>query len=70
MSYGIWTTVSGGVTGSRSAWLKEDGAAVTFATMAEAEAYAEHLTATGTLKGGVTLSGRPFAYQYYRAAEL
>jgi hypothetical protein len=65
--YGIWTSISGGVTGSRSAWLKRSGEVLTFATQAEAEAEAARLTVTCTLKGGVSPSGRPIAYQYFRA---
>lgn len=42
--YGIWCTVSGGVTGHREAWLKSNGERLTFATLQEAENYAQKLT--------------------------
>ncbi len=67
MAYGIWTTVSGGITGYRAAWLKHDDAEVVFATQAEAEAEAGRLTAGDTLRGGYTPSGRPIAVRSFRA---
>ena len=41
--FGIWTTIAGGVTGSRSAWLKENGKQIRFDTIKEAENEAERL---------------------------
>ena len=38
--YGIWATVSGGSTGTRSAWTKSDGERMEFETYEEAEAVA------------------------------
>ena len=71
MPWGVWTSVSGGVTGSRSAWMKNvDGDRIEFATEAEAEAAVERYRASSTLRGGTTPSGRPIAYQYFRAAEI
>jgi len=44
MKFRIWSEVSGGVTGSRAAWLKgEDGMPRTFETRKEAEAEAKSL---------------------------
>ena len=37
MIYGIWCEVWGGVTGSRSSWLKEHGKIKVFTNRAEAE---------------------------------
>jgi len=42
--YGVRCRVSGGVTGTREAWLKRDGQVAEFATHAEAEAEAQRLT--------------------------
>lgn len=70
MTYGIWTTIDFGVTGSRSAWLKSDGKPMTFATEAEAETYATALTNRNTLNGGYSPSGRAIAYRCYRAAKM
>ena len=42
-TWGIYCTVSGGVTGSRQAWLKSDGELVEFGTREEAEAEATRL---------------------------
>jgi hypothetical protein len=41
--FGIWATVTGGVTGSRAAWLKRDDERVEFETRAEAEQEADRL---------------------------
>jgi hypothetical protein len=43
--YGVMCRVSGGVTGTREAWLKSNDKRVEFATLAEAEAEAAHLRA-------------------------
>jgi len=43
--WGVWCEVWGGVTGSREAWLKSNGARATFATREEAEAEAAGLMA-------------------------
>jgi hypothetical protein len=45
MTYGIWCVVSGGVTGRREAWLKQDGEIAVFEDRAEAEALAAHYNA-------------------------
>lgn len=42
MPYAIWCRVSGGVTGTREAWMKSNGRLVLFDTLAEAEADAAH----------------------------
>lgn len=42
-TWGIYCTVSGGVTGRRQAWLKSDGEVVEFGTREEAEAEATRL---------------------------
>ena len=44
--YGVWCEVWGGVTGHRSAWLKNKSTLASFATLADAEAEAERLRAT------------------------
>jgi hypothetical protein len=42
--FGIWATVSGGITGTRSAWLKaDDGKQATFETREQAEREADRL---------------------------
>jgi hypothetical protein len=41
--YGIWCQVSGGVTGTRQAWLKDDGRVQTWERREVAEAHAAHL---------------------------
>jgi hypothetical protein len=48
MTYGIFCTVSGGATGSRSAWLKtgENSKIATFPTLEAAEARAQELLAS------------------------
>jgi hypothetical protein len=46
MTYGIWAEVSGGVTGSRAAWLKSNGEIREFATREGAEEVAAELNAT------------------------
>jgi hypothetical protein len=43
----IWCEVWGGVTGHRTAWLKDDIGIATFATREEAEAEAARLNASG-----------------------
>ena len=43
--WGVWCRVSGGVTGTREAWLKRDGEREVFATEAEAAARAAILQA-------------------------
>src|SRR4051795_10125185 len=44
-AYGIWCVVSGGLTGHREAWLKQDGVVMEFPTEAAATAEAAHLMA-------------------------
>ena len=39
--WGVWCEVSGGVTGSRSAWMKREGKVIAFDTREEAEAEAK-----------------------------
>ncbi len=46
MTYVIHCEVSGGVTGYRQAYLKNDGVLVTFTDEAAAQAHADQLTAT------------------------
>lgn len=41
--FAVWCRVSGGVTGTREAWLKSNGTLVLFDTRAEAEAEASRL---------------------------
>jgi len=41
--FGVWCEVSGGVTGSRCAWLKRNGVRAEFDAQAEAEAEAARL---------------------------
>ena len=41
--FGIWCEVWGGVTGSRSSWMKRDDVVVEFATEEEAQAEADRL---------------------------
>lgn len=41
MKYRIWASVSGGITGSREAWLKVNDEPVEYATRAEAQAEAD-----------------------------
>lgn len=41
MSWGVWCTVAGGVTGPRQAWLKADGVVVECDTREEAEELAQ-----------------------------
>lgn len=41
--WGVWATVSGGVTGHREAWLKDDGTRVEFDTREEAEEAADRM---------------------------
>ena len=43
MQYGIWCTVSGGVTGPRAAWLKENQVRKVFSCRIEAEQEAADL---------------------------
>lgn len=43
MRYGIWATVSGGVTGSRGAWLKSNGTVQLFDSLTEADAETRRL---------------------------
>lgn len=45
MAYGIWCTVSGGVTGRREAWLKHKGIRATYETRDDAEREAMRLRA-------------------------
>jgi len=67
--FGIWTTVSGGVTGNRAAWLKGgDGQPYRFASRDAAEAFRAGLHTN--LRGGTTPSGRPIAFQTFEAREI
>jgi len=68
--FGIWTTVSGGVTGTRSSWLKRDGVPLQYATMAEAQRAAEDCRARYLMQPDCTPSGRPIARQYFIAQAL
>lgn len=43
--FGIWCEVSGGVTGYRCAWLKQDDAVAHFRTLEDAQRQARYLTA-------------------------
>lgn len=43
MTYGVWCTVSGGVTGTRSAWLKENGVVQEFSTLEAANVEAQKM---------------------------
>lgn len=43
MTFRIWCRVSGGVTGTREAWLKSDGVVKEFATREAAQAEADKL---------------------------
>lgn len=46
MKYGIWAKVSGGVTGTREAWVKSGGKVQLFDTLAEAVTVADDFMAT------------------------
>lgn len=46
MKFGIWCIVSGGVTGSRAAWLRDGDTLVTFETKDAAEGEASRLNQT------------------------
>jgi hypothetical protein len=59
MIYGIWVTVSEGVTGSRSGWYREGGNIVAFDSMADAAAKTDWLTAEPR-----------YNYLYFRVAEI
>lgn len=50
--YRIWAQVSGGVTGSRAAWLKSGGKIMEFATREAAQREADHLNETMGKDGG------------------
>lgn len=69
MSYGIWTTISGGVTGERAAWIVSNGLELSFATKAEAQADVDRRRKQTSLHGGRTLTGQPIAHQTYEVRE-
>ena len=56
MTYGIWCRVSGGVTGSRQAWLKDNGKVVQFDTLELAQAEASRLMANVSSRSGASFS--------------
>lgn len=65
--FGVWVTVSGGVTGYREAWLRRDGDVRLFATLGEAEQACTGLRDGDVLLGGTTPSGRPIALRTFEA---
>ena len=59
--YGVWCRVSGGITGNREAWLKENGERVELNTRAEAEALAKHYNDQAAHRPGY--SAATFSYR-------
>lgn len=63
MSWGVWCTVSGGVTGPRAAWLKDQGVRVELDTREEAEEEArwnrERMNDSVSAKRGVVFTYEP-----------
>ena len=55
-SFGVWCTVSGGVTGDRQAWLRNDGATMRFATRDAAETQAASLRKLTANHSGATFT--------------
>jgi hypothetical protein len=45
MAYGVWCAVSGGVTGHRESWMKDNGKRLEFETFEEAKAVATNACA-------------------------
>lgn len=66
MTYGVWCKVSGGVTGTREAWLKNaDRKIKSFATYEEAQAEAARLMANVSCYSRAT-----FSYMARRLCEV
>lgn len=62
--FNISTTISGGVTGSRTSIVKTNGEPLLF-TDADAQEYIAREPESRKLKGGFSPSGRPLPYQSY-----
>lgn len=69
--YGVWTAITGGVTGPRAGWMKKEGGSVeAYDDRVVAEKRAVALRASNTLLGGYTPSGRPVAHRTYEVRPL